>query len=156
MKKSNDFLSFIDSMKSEIQKLKKEIGSMEDFVDPNSNVLRASSKPKSKQKSSENKIPKSQSYEVGIISESSEGKSLMNESMEGVSIEGRSMMTESFEGKTQMTTSMEGDRRVQNKNEDIFNTIKNKKNDRLGFKDKENLKRLIIFSEVFKKPKSLK
>lgn len=148
MKKSKDFLSLLDSIKSELKNLKEEFENYDKNIDPNSNVLRASMK-----KSSVNK--KDTILKNDKTFKSTEGKSIMTTSLEGKSIE-----TNSMEGKSLMNYSIEGNtlekrelKKVLEKNlneKDEKNKIKDK------LKDKKDFKKAMLFYEILSKPKSLK
>ena len=149
MKKSKDFLSLLDSIKSELKNLKEEFENYDKNIDPNSNVLRASMKKKSSVNKKDTILKNDKTFK------STEGKSIMTTSLEGKSIE-----TNSMEGKSLMNYSIEGNtlekrelKKVLEKNlneKDEKNKIKEK------VKDKKNFKEAMLFYEILSKPKSLK
>lgn len=136
--------SLIEFVKSEMENLKEKLENIDTVEDPNSNVLRYSTKKKNKQIKNNRK---SDDFK------STEGISIMNTSLEGVSLE-----KDSFEGKSMMDYSVEENYIKKDKmdNKTFKKDNKNFKLDKLKIKDKNNLKEYIIFSEILSKPKSLK
>ena len=162
MKKSKDFFSFIDSIKDEIDNLKQDIQSMQEYSDPNSNVLMESTSIKNYKNFKKKSNKYNKNFELNDNLFSSEGKSLMTNSIEGVGYEGTS-----YEGKSIMTTSMEEKSQMS-----TFNKINNNdydhelneinteydsiKNNNSLINNKEDLKKAVLFLEVIGIPKSLK
>lgn len=158
MSKNSGFLSFIDELKSELNDIKAQLN--EEHESYNGNVLRASTKPKNKKNQNKSKKNNYKQKSYGSF-ESSEGKSIMTSSMEGQgleghSIEGNSMMTESMEGRSQMYSSHKMENTNSIKESHNLEKLIKKKNDKLGLKDRENLLRAVVYSEIIGKPKSLK
>ena len=139
MKKSKDFLSLLDSIKSELKNLKEEFENYDKNIDPNSNVLRASMKKKSSVNKKDTILKNDKTFK------STEGKSIETNSMEG-----KSLMNYSIEGNTLEKREL---KKVLEKNlneKDEKNKIKDK------LKDKKDFKKAMLFYEILSKPKSLK
>lgn len=148
MKKSNDFSSYLEKIKSDLNNLKNEISEFENNT--------GKDKPLKKSKKN-NKNVKNKSYEF----ESAEGKSKMTTSMEGigyevVSMEGKSMMTSSMEGKSMMNNSFDNKDKIFEESDMYLNKKIQRKNKRLQLEDKNKLSEAIILSEIIGKPKALR
>ena len=148
MKKSNDFSSYFEKIKSDLNNLMNEISEFENNT----------GKDKSLKKSKKNsKTVKNKSYGF----ESAEGKSKMTSSMEGVgyegvSMEGKSMMTSSMEGKSMMNNSFDDKDKIFDESSMYLNKKIQRKNKRLKLEDKSKLSDAIILSEIIGKPKALR
>lgn len=158
MSKNSGFLSFIEEIKAELSNIKDQLDEEHESYD--GNVLKSSTKTKKKKSQNKSKQNSSKQKSYGAF-ESPEGKSVMNSSIEGqsledYSIEGNSMMTTSMEGKSQMYSSHRMEDITSKKENHTLEKLIKKKSDKLVPKDKEDLLKAVVYSEIIGKPKSLR